>query len=382
MTPRAHRLLVRLAALVLLASAGLVLAPSSAGAATMVRECKAYSVGCVSFSGYDGRSVWGYPVNSNGNNCVNYVAYRLRKNGVPQLSGMGSGGSWATSARSRGYRVDHTPRTGAVAQWSYGSAYAPSSGHVGYVEEVTSSYIVISDSSWGGGYSSRWRVPYGDRNWPSTFIHFRDTGYQAPPNGTFVRGREDGAVYRMVGGAPLWVTTWSAFGAVKPTHLVSTTTVAGMRRFPVNGTYLLGAQRREVYVVAGGAPVYVSAWANVGGRKPYLAVDQAAIDRAGSGGRYNHLSYRPVDDSYIHGATTKRVYRMSGGVAYYLSSWAQVGGQKPTSPVDQTSVTMAGTTTPLKWTHVRARAILGATTASRSDTRGSVARLTPATTTR
>lgn len=358
MRPRLLRVLARLAALALVAGAGIALLPSSAGAATMVRECKVSSVGCVSFSGYDGRSVWGYPVSSNGNNCVNYVAYRLRKNGVPQLSAMGNGGSWATKARSKGYRVDHTPRTGSIAQWNYGSAYAPGYGHVGYVEEVTASYIVISDSSYGGRYSSRWRVPYGDRNYPSNFIHFKDTGYQAPPTGTFLRSREDGAVYRMAGGAPVWVTTWTAFGGTKATHLVSSATVAALPRYPRNGTYLLGAQRREVYVVAGGAPVHVSAWANVGGRKAYTTVDQVAIDRAGSGGRYNHLSYRPVDSSYLRGATTGRVYQMKGGIAYYVASWTQVGGKKPTSAVDQVSVDKAGTTSPVKWTHVRGKATL------------------------
>jgi surface antigen len=376
MRPRLHRALARLAALALVAGLGIALSPTSAGAATMVRECKVSSIGCVSFSGYNGRSVWGYPVNSTGNNCVNYVAYRLRKNGVPQLIGMGNGGSWAGSARSRGYRVDHTPRTGSIAQWSYGSAYAPGYGHVGYVEEVTSSYIVISDSSWGGNYSSRWRIPYGDRNWPSNFIHFKDTGYQPPPTGTFLQGREDGAVYRMAGGAPMWVTTWTAFGGRKATHLVSTATIAALPRYPRNGTYLLGAQRREVYVVAAGAPVYVSAWANVGGRHAYTTVDQNAIDRAGSGGRYNHLAYRPVDGSFIHGATTKRVYQVKGGVAYYVSSWTQVGGRQPTRAVDQVSVNMAGTTTPVKWTHVRQKSVLSSDTVSRSYSRFVTARMT------
>ena len=36
---------------------------------------------CLSFSGYDGTSTWGYPV-SNLHNCTNYAAFRLAQNGA------------------------------------------------------------------------------------------------------------------------------------------------------------------------------------------------------------------------------------------------------------------------------------------------------------
>jgi hypothetical protein len=47
MRPRLHRALARLAALALVAGLGIALSPTSAGAATMVRECKVSSIGCV-----------------------------------------------------------------------------------------------------------------------------------------------------------------------------------------------------------------------------------------------------------------------------------------------------------------------------------------------
>lgn len=412
MRSRLHALAVRLSIPALLCSLGLVVAPAHAEAATIVYECRSAGIGCISFSGYAGKSVWGYPVNSTGNNCVNYAAYRMARNGVPQQSGLGNGGSWATNARSRGFRVDATPATGSIAQWNYGSHYAPSNGHVGYVEEVTSSYITISDSSWSGG-SNRWRIPRGDANWPSNFIHFRDVGYQPPPSGSFVRVREGGAIYRLVGRSPIYVSTWNAFGGAKPTHdlaasslnslpwfpaegsfirgaqrgevfriaggsplYVSTYTAFGgaqptvtvdqvaidragsgsyynhLRAKPPEGTYLRGAQRGEVYRVAGGAPVYISSWANVGGTKPTMTVDQVAIDLAGTAARHSHLRHKPVTGAYLQAHTTKRVYKMSGGIAYYVSSWTQVGGPKPVTWVDQEAVTRAGTPSPTKWTHI------------------------------
>ncbi|HET8983321.1 MAG TPA: hypothetical protein VFN47_11585, partial [Pedococcus sp.] len=57
-------------------------APAPVQAGTIVYECRASSTACIAFSGYAGRSVWGYPVNARGNNCTNYVAYRLARNGV------------------------------------------------------------------------------------------------------------------------------------------------------------------------------------------------------------------------------------------------------------------------------------------------------------
>ncbi|WP_406830247.1 CHAP domain-containing protein [Pedococcus sp. KACC 23699] len=349
------RLLLRLAHTGVIALLGMsvlaVAAPQQARAAGMVRECKQYSTGCVSFSGYAGRSVWGYPVNSSGNNCVNYVAYRLARNGVKQQSTMGNGGAWASSARARGYRVDRTPKTGAVAQWNYGSAYAPSYGHVGYVEEVTSSYLVISDSSWGGGYSSRWRVYNGDRNWPSNFIHFKDQSYQPPKSGSFIRVRETGQVYRLVGRTPVYVSTWTAFGGAKPTMDVSSTALATLPTRLAEGTFIRGAQRGEVYKIVGGAPVFVSAWANVGGAKAFTDVDQNAIDKAGSGGAYSRMLATPADDTMLK--TTKGVtYRMKAGIAYYSTSLALA---QPTTPVlvDYEAIRNATTTGAVKYRHIK-----------------------------
>jgi surface antigen len=345
MRPRLLNLSSRLSAALLLGATALGASATTAGAGTIVYECRASSTACLSFSGYAGRSVWGYPVNSTGNNCTNYVAYRLARNGVRQQSGLGNGGSWATNARARGFRVDRTPAVGAVAQWNYGSVYAPSYGHVGYVEEVTSAHIVISDSSWSGG-SYRWRIPKGDRNWPSNFIHFKDTTYQPPRSGAFVRVRETNEVYRLIGASPVFVSTWAAFGGrAQPTHLLGSAALASLPAVPKDGTFLRGGQRGEVYRVAGGAPVFVSTWSAFGGSKPYATVDQVAIDRAGSGGRWNHLRARPLEGTLLLGAQRREVYRVAGGAPVFVSSWANIGGKAPMVTVDQVAIDRAGSAT-------------------------------------
>lgn len=336
------RATARLAALVLVATAALAALASPAGAATMVRECKATNVSCISFSGYAGKSIWGYPVSTSGNNCVNYVAYRLARNGVPQQSSMGNGGSWATNAARRGFLVDKVAKVGSIAQWNYGSSYAPSSGHVGYVEEVTSAYIVISDSSYGGGYSSRWRVPRGDANWPSNFIHFKDQPYLPPPSGSFLSVRETGLTYRLVGRTPTRVFSTTGLGTITP-YLVSSTSLATLPALVADGLFVQGSVRGDIYRITGGAPLYVHSWTSVGGTKPYVRIDQRAIDSAGAGGDYNRMRKVPKDGQVLRDLSTGKTYVVQTGAALLITDWAQVGGYRSPSPVEPLSLRYAGT---------------------------------------
>lgn len=147
-------------------------APSSAAAQYTVL-CQNAGIGCISFSGYSGHSVWGYPVDANGNNCTNYAAFRLSQNGVSNPGNLGNAGEWASKAQSKGFTVNQTPAVGSIAQWNYGSAYAPSNGHVAYVEEVGSGYIVETESNYEGP-SRKVRITSGDQYWPNNFIHFKD----------------------------------------------------------------------------------------------------------------------------------------------------------------------------------------------------------------
>jgi len=347
------RTTARLAALALAATAALgwvggLAAP--AGAATMVRECKATNVSCISFSGYAGRSIWGYPVSASGNNCVNYVAYRLSRNGVAQQSTMGNGGSWATNAAKRGFRVDKVAAVGSIAQWSYGSHYAPSSGHVGYVEEVTSAYIVISDSSYGGGYSSRWRVPRGDANWPSNFIHFKDRSYLPPPSGSYLSVRETGALYRLIGRTPTRVVNTTGLATIRP-YLVSSTALATLPAVVADGMYVQGSLRRDIYRITGGAPVYVHSWASVGGVKPYLRIDQRAIDSAGTGGDYNRLRAVPTDGQALRDLASGKTYVVKAGVALLVTNATQVASYRAPAPVEPLSIRYAGT--PPQYIHLK-----------------------------
>ncbi len=172
-----------------------------------------------------------------------------------------------------------------------------------------------------------------------------------PADGTFVRGGGDGTVFRVAGGAPIVVTRWSAVGGTKPFVLIDSAAIenAGtgggwdhLRRYPAEGTFLRAYQGGAVYRVAGQAPVYVSTWTAFGGRQPTTDVDAAALNHAGSGGNWDHLRRYPLDGTFLRGTSTGAVFRVAGGAPLYVPSWSAFGGEQPVVDVDYTATSRAG----------------------------------------
>jgi hypothetical protein len=167
----------------------------------------------------------------------------------------------------------------------------------------------------------------------------------------FVQATENGEVYRLAGGAPIYVSSWVPFGGGQPVTVVPFARVQSLLSVPADGTFIQGQQRGEVYRVAGGAPIYVSSWAPFGGEQPFTVVDQVAIDGAGSGtAPFSHLRAVPADGTFIQGAQTGRVYQVEGGKPVYVPSWAPFGGEQPFTVVDQAAIDAAGTGG--KWDHL------------------------------
>ena len=165
----------------------------------------------------------------------------------------------------------------------------------------------------------------------------------------------------MAGEAPIYVSSWAPFGGEQPFTVVDQVAIDGagsgpapfshLLNVPADGTFIQGQQRGEVYRVAGGAPIYVSSWAPFGGEQPFTVVDQVAIDGAGSGpAPFSHLLNVPADGTFIQGAQTGRVYQVEGGKPVYVPSWAPFGGEQPFTVVDQAAIDAAGTGG--KWDHL------------------------------
>jgi hypothetical protein len=149
-----------------------------------------------------------------------------------------------------------------------------------------------------------------------------------PRNNTYIRTMPSKHVYVMAGGAPLYVssTFWASI-ATKPTVInVDETTVAKasstapynrIRKLPLSGPFLHAIQEGhpdhwKVFRVIGGAPVFVSTWSVYGGTQPLIKVGMDVIEKAGSGGLYNHLLYRPYEGTILRVPDGKK-YRIVDG---------------------------------------------------------------------
>ncbi|RLK60180.1 hypothetical protein [Actinokineospora cianjurensis] len=177
------------------------------------------------------------------------------------------------------------------------------------------------------------------------------TTTQPLPDGTFIRDVGEGSVYRIAGGAPIYVSAWAAFGGQQPYVDISHAQLLTLPEYPTDGTFIRGTATGYVYRIAGGAPVYVSTWTAFGGPQPTTDVDQVAIQNAGRGGKWNHIRYNPADQTFVRGTATGQVYTFAGGAPIYVSNWAAVGGERPAVNVDQAALDNAGSGGP--YDHVR-----------------------------
>jgi hypothetical protein len=131
-------------------------------------------------------------------------------------------------------------------------------------------------------------------------------------DGTLVSYQSD--VYRMAGGAPLYVSDWAAVGGPQPTTTLSAAQWASLRSYPADGT-LLGASGGGVFIVAGGAPLYLSSWSVIGGPKPSVAIDQWDIDHTENPAA--HLRSYPADGTLLRSGPSGSDYVITSGVATF-----------------------------------------------------------------
>jgi cell wall-associated NlpC family hydrolase len=165
-------------------------------------------------------------------------------------------------------------------------------------------------------------------------------------DGTFVS--HDGYVFVMAGGAPLYVSNWAAVGGPQPTVALTDAQWNALSQYPADGTLLCA--NGYVYEMAGGAPEYVSAWAAIGGSRPCVGIDPADIANADQPVPWNHLHMYPADGTFVLSGSSGTVYEIVGGAPLYVSSWSVFGGTKPTTEIDPADI--ANVDQPAPWNHL------------------------------
>lgn len=160
-------------------------------------------------------------------------------------------------------------------------------------------------------------------------------------NGQFINFGGD--VYRMAGGAPIYVSNWSPFGGPQPNAAVSSAAFDAYRKYPADGTFLVGSATSRTYIVAGGAPQYIGSWSIYGGAQPYVFVDEFTLDRAGGTGKpFDRLRKYPADGTFVRAHASGQHFVFAGGAPIALSSWAAFGGAQPAVLIDETNTWNTG----------------------------------------
>lgn len=130
------------------------------------------------------------------------------------------------------------------------------------------------------------------------------------PDNTFVQVAGSPAVYRIAGGAPLYVSSWAGFGGPQPVQMITPQQFSQLAARPANGTFLTTTTGLS-YRVAGGAPVQVTNWGIFGGPQPSVTVDQWDLQNIPN--PLSRLEPAPADGTVVEGLPSGSYWSFCGG---------------------------------------------------------------------
>jgi surface antigen len=272
--------------------------------------------------------------------CTSWVAWRLHGHNHFEMPFHANADDWGAKAKKLGYTVNKSPAVGSVAWWDTATR-----SHVAWVEAVyPNNTVEIEEYNIGGsGKYDQTIIPTAS---VSGYIHFQDLATSFV-DGSYITYADD--VFRMAGGAPVFVSTWAAFGKT-PSGLATAAQWKKLRKTPADGTFIEGATSKDIYRIVGGAPIYISSWDLVGGKKPVVIVPDASITNAVTTTgvtHFDHLTFYPSGKAeYVTASPSKKVYQIKGNTAVPVADWSAFGGTaQPTISIGDDDIAKAGSVT-------------------------------------
>jgi surface antigen len=276
--------------------------------------------------------------------CTSFAAWRLHSRNGFEMPFHANANDWGAKAKALGYTVNSTPSVGSIAYWDTATR-----SHVAWVEQVNPN-ATVEIEQYNIGETGKYSEATIATSDPSGYIHFKDL-VTSLADGSVINYHDH--VYIMAGGAPLYVTTWAKYGK-KPSGLVSSKKWAKLAQYPVDGTYLTAEPSGKIYRVVGGAPVYISSWAEVGGVQPSVKVSDANIAAAGEkSGVMKHLADHPRTPVFVTALPSKTVYQIVGGAATAVTDSATLATANATITIGDDDIAQAGAAPTSPFSHLR-----------------------------
>jgi glycoside hydrolase-like protein len=150
------------------------------------------------------------------------------------------------------------------------------------------------------------------------------------PNGSFVQVSGTTNYWEIAGGAPLYVNDWTDVGGAQPYTVITQQQFDALSPVPADGT-IFQTDTGAVYVVAGGAPMYVSSTSVFNPPPVPFLVDQWNIDNVGN--PLSHLNPYPTSGTFLT-TTTGLSYRIAGGAPIAVTNWSIYGGVQSSVAID------------------------------------------------
>ncbi len=133
------------------------------------------------------------------------------------------------------------------------------------------------------------------------------------PDGTFVTEAGEPYVYRIAGGAPTYVSSWAPFGGPQAVQTLTPDAFDSLPQYPASGTFVetTGAQ---VYRIVGGAPIAVSSLALFADPPPVpdTTIDEWDVQNTSS--CLSHLQAAPADGTVVEGLPADDYWSFTSGV--------------------------------------------------------------------